>query len=135
MYITPLKAKDKFNEMKNQLLIIKANWELSGNGDGTARKKEEMKKEGLGMNITKKCGGRSELELIDGTAKRDFLLHFSPVILYFWEMIEKNKILSDVCQQLTAGVSYDSTDNTTYIPTFDIKKRKNQEIPNGMSWN
>ena len=40
-----------------------------------------MKKEGLGMNITKKCGGRSELQLIDGTSKRDFLQHFSPDIL------------------------------------------------------
>ena len=50
-------------------------------------------------------------------------------------MTEKHKILSDVFQQLSESVSYDSTDNTTYIPTFDIKKRKNQEIPNGMSWN
>ena len=31
---TPSKAKDKFYKMKNDLIVVKNNWELSGNGDG-----------------------------------------------------------------------------------------------------
>ena len=32
---TPDKAKEKYSKMKNDLLIVKMNWEKSGNGDGT----------------------------------------------------------------------------------------------------
>jgi len=33
--LTPDKAKQKFFKLKNDLLIVKNNWERSGNGDGS----------------------------------------------------------------------------------------------------
>ena len=44
MDISPIKAKDKFNDMKNQLLMLKAKWEKSGTGEGMPIPKKTYRK-------------------------------------------------------------------------------------------
>ena len=54
--------------MKNDLIVVKNNWELSGNGDG--------------------CVARDSTEfdgIINGNDKRKFLNGVSSVCLYLWE--------------------------------------------------
>ena len=38
--LTPDKAKIKYNKMKNEVIIVKMNYEKSGNGDGSLREPE-----------------------------------------------------------------------------------------------
>ena len=39
--LTSSSAKKKFNKLKNNLLIVKSNWERSGNGDLNVEKESE----------------------------------------------------------------------------------------------
>ena len=71
--LDPAKAKSKFMKLKNDLVFVKNNYEKSGNG------------EGCHTNIDDSF----EVELIDGSAKKNFLRGRSPAILYLWEKAEE----------------------------------------------
>lgn len=106
---TPSKAKDKFYKMKNDLIVVKNNWELSGNGDG--------------------CVARDSTEfdgIINGNDKRKFLNGVSSVCLYLWEKAEEFDLLQSVCQQLSSCIAIDSS-SIRAIETDDVKEESNKK--------
>ena len=86
--LMPDKAKAKFSKLKNDLIVVKTNWEKSGNGDGTL--------------------DESENALIDANDKRIFLNGKSAAILYLWEKSETFNLLSTVVQMLDSDTSLDT---------------------------
>ena len=99
--LDPAKAKSKFMKLKNDLVFVKNNYEKSGNG------------EGCHTNIDDSF----EVELIDGSAKKNFLRGRSPAILYLWEKAEEFDLLDSVTQQLddAIGIDLSSNDGSEHI--------------------
>jgi len=130
MLITSDKSKDKFYEMKNILITVKSNWEASGNGDGKVVCVDTPVRQ-----ISKDFDVSRNIQQVNGKDKRMFLQHYSPTILYFWAICEDHNILNNVCQELNHASSYDSMDNSSFVSSFQKKKRKNVDwIPKeGMS--
>ena len=124
MLITADKAKDKFYEMKNILITVKSNWEESGNGDGKVVRVDTPVRQ-----ISKDFDVPRNIQQVNGNDKRMFLQHYSPTILYFWAICEDHNILNNVCQELNHASSYDSMDNSSFVSSFQKKKRKNVESP------
>lgn len=95
-FLTPDKAKAKFFKLKNMLILVKNNWELSGNGDGSMARyvPDDMDKE--------------EAELIEGSDRSNFLHGRTPALLYLWNKAEEHDLLRSVCQQLEQSIGFDS---------------------------
>jgi len=154
MVITPDKAKDKFYRLKNDLIAVKARWELSGMGlkdprvsgndvpprnlenDYDQSDHKDLKdgindqynlKDGINDQYNLKDGSNDQSDLKDGSKKAHFIAGYNPAVLYLWEMCDKNEILSEVCQQLNLENSYDSMDTTSYRSS--VQKRKRVESP------
>ena len=76
MEISSIKAKDKFNDMKNQLLMLKVKWEKSGTGECTPKESASTgdvmptKTNLLTRNIESDYGDPNNVEVSDGTHKR-----------------------------------------------------------------
>ena len=87
--LTPDRAKQRYMKMKSEMMIVKNNWNASGNGDGSL--------------------DRISHQLIDANSKKNFLKGRSPAILYLWERSEKCDIIETVCQQLDPESSLDSS--------------------------
>ena len=149
MMITPEKAKDKFYEMKNNMITVKSNWEASGNGCGTPitvdttvrtiakdypevdGKEPSGEEDGMAVPVdTTVTSIPKDYKQVDANNKRCFLYNFIPVVLYMWEICDKSKILTNVCQELNQDNSYDSMDTTSFISSSHKKKRKKLESPN-----
>ena len=99
---TPEKAKHRYMKMKSEMMIVKNNWNASGNGEGTL--------------------DRLSNQLIDANSKKNFLRGRSPAILYLWERSEECDLIETVCQQLDSKSSYDSS--TGQIPSLLSSKQQ-----------
>jgi len=92
--LTPEKAKTKYTKMKNELLVVKNNWEKSGNGDGT---------------LLQQADDTEDDEIMfDADDKRNFLQGRSPTLLYLWEKAEEHQLLQTVLQELNKDTAIDS---------------------------
>ena len=116
--LTPDKAKAKFFQLKNALLIVKRNWEKSGNGDGSA------------VNCNSSFSS-TEREMVNGNDRRNFLNGKSPAVLYLWEKANEYNLLETVCQQLNEEAALDSAAGTSTALSVshrkDKRKRDNKE--------
>ena len=112
--LTGEKAKAKFNKLKNELLIVKCNWERSGNGYGSLRK------------VSASLDDKDEYELMNANDKANFMNRVSSVVLYLWEKGEENQLLSTICQKLPEGVGFD----TASCETTERRKKRIEEENN-----
>jgi K+/H+ antiporter YhaU regulatory subunit KhtT len=94
--LTGDKAKQKFSKLKNDLIIVKSNWEISGNGDGSLAR------------VVRDDMDDTEMELINANDKCNFLQGKSPAVLYLWGMAEQHDLMNTVCQQLNDDSTVDS---------------------------
>ena len=112
--LTPDKAKSKFFYLKNDLLIMKANWEKSGNGDGSV----VDCKASFDSN-------ENAISMTNANDKRNFLNGRSPAVLYLWKKAEEHNLLNTVCQQLTDEAAFDSATGAAALPiSTRIEKKK-----------
>ena len=98
-------------------MYVKSNYENSGNG------------EGCHTNIDDSF----EVELIDGSAKKNFLRGRSPAILYLWEKAEEFDLLDSVTQQLDDAIGIDLSSNDGSELT--MKRKFHNEEETGMKLN
>ena len=105
------KAKSKFMKLKNDLVYVKNNYEKSGNG------------EGCHTNIDDSF----EDEVIDGSAKKNFLRGRSPAILYLWEKADEFDLLDSVTQQLDDATGIDISSNDGSELTMKRKFQNEEE--------
>jgi hypothetical protein len=124
---TPDKFKSKFSKMKNELVLIRTNYNKSGNGDGSAI---EIRNSSTGKTPEDELDKEeSNIAMMDCNKKGSFLNGRSSAVLYLWEKAEEYDLLSTVCQQLSPDTSFDSTeiDNVEDI-SLKGRKRKNWKI-------
>ena len=93
--LTPDSAKARFFKMKNDLLVIKNAWELSGNGDGCIAR---------GADDTLDNANN----MINGNIKANFLNGKNVDCLYLWEKADELQLLQSVCQQLSLDSAVDT---------------------------
>ena len=117
--LTADKAKSKFYKIKNDLILVKCNWEMSGNGDGT-----------MVRNVDKNDLDAEEIEIFNANDKRNFLHGRSPAVLYLWEKAKEHSLLHSVCQQLDPAIGFDSCDRSSE-DTRQSKKRKAKNVNDG----
>ena len=98
--LTPDKAKKKFFDLKNPLILILNDYEKSGNGDGSVSEQQRDD-----ANITDEV----ELELFNANDKRNYLNGKSPAILYLWEKANEFDLLNTVCQQIPESAMLESS--------------------------
>ena len=103
--LTPDKAKQKFFKLKNDLVVVKSRYEISGNGDGTVSRTQ------VESNKNEDRNDPVELELINANDRRNFLNGKSPATLYLWEKAEEYGLLTSVCQQLDPSSAVDSVNS------------------------
>ena len=94
--LTGEKGKAKFNKLTNELLIVKCNWERSGNGYGSLRK------------VSASTDDEDKYQLMNANDKAHFLNGVSFAVLYPWEKGEENQLLRTICQKLPEGVCFDT---------------------------
>ena len=126
--LSPDKAKSKFGKLKNDLIMVKNNWELSGNGDGSIERNRDNADD----------SDEDELEIINANDKRNFLNGKSPSILYLWKMAEEFDLLTCVCQQLDLSASLDtsrSDDDDSGNAICRKRKKKNTHNDDEGEWN
>ena len=104
--------------MKNELIIVKNNWERSGNGDGSRL---------LATNDCDSDVDSTERELINANDRKNFLNGRSSAVLYLWVKAEHHDIIDTVCQQLDDSIGFDSSDNIA-SPLTKTKKRKRDNV-------
>ena len=131
--LTPDKAKIKYNKMKNELIIVKMNYEKSGNGDGSLREQLTGGVDSEDYEI--------EQSLHNACDVSNFLAYGqSPALLYLWKKAEEYNFIGVVCQQLSFESSLDTCneeeDDDTGTEASSKKrkkrKRKTQEDENCM---
>ena len=115
--LTAKKAKEKFMKMKNDLIIVKNNWEKSGNGDGSVRNNA--------IAELADSDDETEMDLMNANEKCNFLNGKSPATLYLWEVAESHGILASVCNELNSSVMLDSSGDAADIESSGREKRKN----------
>ena len=113
----PDKAKEKFYSLKNILLIVKSNWERSGNGDGNVRRYCEDNDVEMDPQ---------EIIMENGDDRKNFLGSHSPAVLYLWIKAEENQLLDAVGQVLKPGIGGD----TSSMNESSNKKRANESDGN-----
>ena len=87
--LTANKAKAFYMRMRKELIIIKGNYEASGNGFGSAPS------EGSSNDFV-------------GDDRKDFLSVYSPAILYLWQKSEEHAFVGNITQQLSTEVGIDT---------------------------
>ena len=87
--LTANKAKAFYMRMRKELIIIKGNYEASGNGFGSAPSE----------------GSSNEFV---GDDRKDFLSVYSPAILYLWQKSEEHAFVGNITQQLSTEVGIDT---------------------------
>ena len=122
--LTPDKAKIKYNKMKNEVIIVKMNYEKSGNGDGSLREPEV-------------CSDSDEDEVEQSLHNACDVSNFlsygqSPACLYLWKKAEEYNFIGVVCQQLSFESSLDTCneeedDDTGTAGGETTRKRKKRK--------
>ena len=97
--LTPDKAKKKFFDLKNPLILMKNDYDKSGNGDGSL----------LEHSANADLSDPAELQMFNANDKRNYLHQRSPAILYLWEKAEEFKLLNTVCQQIPNSAMLESS--------------------------
>jgi hypothetical protein len=96
--MTASKAKDKFTHLSSRLNLIKANYEASGNGEGS-RLKGESDEQNENDEAPIAIGGCND--------RAKFLGGNSPAVLYLWKYAEDIQILPSVLNRLMPEVALD----------------------------
>jgi antitoxin component HigA of HigAB toxin-antitoxin module len=122
---TPDKFKSKFSKMKNELVLIRTNYNKSGNGDGSAI---ETRNSSTGKTPKDELDkNESNIAMMDCNKKGSFLNGRSSAVLYLWEKAEEYNLLSTVCQQLSPDTSFDSTEIDN-VEDISLKGRKRKKL-------
>ena len=101
--LTSSSAKRRFNKLKNDLLLVKSNWERSGNGDGCL---ENLKVDEESEELV------TEIQQVDRDDKQNFLNPGkNSATLYLWVKSDEHNLLFSVVQELDPSVRIDSSTN------------------------
>ena len=119
--LTADKARSKFFFLKNHLIVLKAKWDTSGNGDGSMAVSED----GNDDDLDETEAALRDANQHNGNIKANFLQGMSPAVLYLWEKAEEYSLLPTVCQQLSEDTILDSTNDEEETSNPRKKKRKN----------
>ena len=65
-----------------------------------------------------------EMEIFDGSDKKNFLIGGSPAVLYLWNKVEEHDLMESVTQQLSTTTAIDSLSSLDSISVSSIRKRK-----------
>ena len=126
--VTPDQVKDKMSDSRVKLIKVMDRWELSGNGDGN---RVDTTEEWIPRLANDEDFGRFDAPLYKSDNRRSFLLGYSEVILYLWQMFDEHDLRQSVLSRLDTdqaasveSVPMTLTDNASSSTT---KKRKNWE--------
>ena len=117
--LTADKAKSKFFKLKNELIVVKSNWERSGNGDGS-------RKDNTVRDSHNPHDDAEEEELFNANDRRNFLNGKSPAVLYLWEKANEHDLLTSVCQKLDCSSSMDSSSASKNNRRANKRHRENE---------
>ena len=130
--LTAEKAKDRFIKMKAQVVIVRTKWMASGQGEGSMRNESYFEGNNNDMYSDEENEEDREFDVIDGNDKANFLHSSSSAILYLWERADHKGILDAVCQQLSEGCSFDTSNRDSPVHLVSATKKKRKTKGNNM---
>ena len=125
--VTPEQVKERLSDSESKMNLILANYEQSGMGEG--HKENNSDKISIlssgSTDSSTSDDNDNKLDFIDGNDKLNFLGLYWPHILYYWQLMEDNKLLKNcnVCLK-SGGVSLKKAADTSSSSNTTNQKNK-----------